>query len=83
MSFKVGHQYARLKRRRKLSDTDVRAIFRSHRLVEDLAAEYGVARSTISKIKRGHAKTLVTRAKPLPRYLRGVRLELHMLTEKP
>ena len=79
MSFQVGHHYAKLKRRRKLTDVAVREIFRSHALVEDLAVEYGVARSTISKIKRGHAKTLVTGAKQLPRYLRGVRLELYRL----
>lgn len=82
MPFIKGHQYAKLKRRRKLTDTAVKEIYRSKALYEDLETEYGVSKSTISMIKRGHRKQLVlgVKANP-PRYLRGIRLQLHLINQ--
>lgn len=72
--------YQSVKRVRKLTDTDVKAIFRSCRPLADLAEEHGVSAATISSIRRGRRKQLVTGAAPPPAYMRGIRLELHRLT---
>ena len=78
-AFQPGHQQSRGRRVVKLTDTDVKAVYRSRAPLADLSVAYGVTVAMISSIQRGRRKQLVTGAKPLPRYLRGVRLELHRL----
>lgn len=81
MAFTQGHQLSKGRRRRKLTDTDVKAIYRSRRFPGDLAVGYGVSVAAISQIKRGHTRQELTGAKPLVPYLRGVRLQLHLITQ--
>ena len=63
--FYKGHQKSRGKRKRVLTDEDVRLIYLSREPLDVLAKRHGVSGSCVSRIRRGHAKQLIT--KDLPR----------------
>ena len=50
----------------KLSDADVLAILASPKRVKDLAIDYSVSKSCISRIRTGHARTHVQQAASVP-----------------
>jgi hypothetical protein len=50
----------------KLTDADVLAILASPQRVTDLALEYSVSKSCISRIRTGHARTTVLQAASVP-----------------
>jgi HNH endonuclease len=61
--FKKGHIYSRNKRKRKLTDTqvrEIRATLYAREPLSSVADRYGVTVSCISTIRRGKRKTLVT-----------------------